>query len=93
MYYMNTLYIHIVDICQQGDTQIKYFEIVDTAPYTHFLSMYQSPASQRGVGVLPKRHINFMECEVMRFFKLQTKGIVEPIAMTVPRKVNSLCSN
>lgn len=51
--------------------------------------MYQSSASQRGVGVLPKRHINYMECEVMRFFKLQTKGIVEPVAMTVPRKVRS----
>lgn len=60
---------------------------MDTAPYAHFLSMYQSSASQRGVGVLPKRHIHFMECEVMRFYKLQTKGIVEPIAMTVPRKV------
>ena len=51
--------------------------------------MYQSNTSQRGVGVLPKRHVNFMECEVMRFYKLQTKGTVEPIAMTVPRKVRS----
>ena len=64
---------------------------METSPYAHFLTMYQSSASQRGVGVLPKRHINFMECEVMRFYKLQTKGIVEPIAMTVPRKVITFC--
>ena len=62
---------------------------MDSAPYAHFLSMYQSNTSQRGVGVLPKRHVNYMECEVMRFYKLQTKGIVEPIAMTVPRKVRT----
>ncbi|XP_065883807.1 coronin-1A-like [Dysidea avara] len=76
----------MVYIVGKGDTQIKYFEIVDSSPYAHFLTMYQSSVPQRGVGVLPKRNVNFMECEVMRFYKLQTKGIIEPIAMTVPRK-------
>jgi hypothetical protein len=41
---------------------------------------------------MPKRHMDYMKCEVMRFFKLQhTKGLVEPISMTVPRKVSSSC--
>jgi hypothetical protein len=77
----------MVYIVGKGDTQIRYFEITDESPYVFFLSMYQSNVPQRGVGVLPKQHVDYMHCEVMRFFKVQhTKGIVEPIAMTVPRK-------
>ena len=49
--------------------------------------MYQSNATQRGCGILPKRFVNFRECEVMRFYKLHAKGMVEPVSMTVPRKV------
>ena len=36
---------------------------------------------------MPKRELDYMKCEVMRYYKLQTKGLVEPISMTVPRKV------
>ena len=67
---------------------IRYFEIVDEAPYVFFLSMYQGNGPQRGVGIMPKKEMKFMECEVMRFFRLQVKGIVEPLSMTVPRKVS-----
>lgn len=52
-----------------------------------FLSMYQGNGPQRGVGLMPKKDMKFMECEVMRFYRLQVKGIVEPLSMTVPRKV------
>ena len=41
----------------------------------------------RGVCSMPKRHMDYMKCEVMRFFKLHKTG-VEPISMTVPRKVS-----
>ncbi len=71
----------------QGDTQIRYFEITAEKPYCFFLNMYQSTAPQRGMGCMPKRHMDYMHCEVMRFFKLQIKGMIEPISMTVPRKV------
>ena len=72
----------------QGDTQIRYFEITDASPYCHWLSMFQSNVPQRGVGLMPKRKLDYMNCEVMRFYKVQqTKGLVEPISMTVPRKV------
>ena len=77
-----------VCLALQGDTVIRYFEIVDEAPYVFFLSMYQGNGPQRGVGIMPKKEMKFMECEVMRFFRLQVKGIVEPLSMTVPRKVS-----
>lgn len=74
----------------QGDSQIRYFE-VDENDKVHFLSMYQTNIPGRSVCAMPKKDLDYMKCEVMRFFKLQhTKSIVEPTAMTVPRKVR-LC--
>ena len=73
----------------QGDSAIKYFEVVDDPPYVHFLNMYQSKDPQRGCGSMAKRHLEHMQCEVMRFYKLHNKGMIEPISMTVPRKVCS----
>ena len=52
-----------------------------------FLNLFQSTVAQRGMGVLPKRHVDSKQCEVMRFYKLDNKGSVVPIVMTVPRKV------
>ena len=51
--------------------------------------MHQSNQPQRGLGSMPKRELDYMNCEVMRFYKLNTKGMVEPISMTVPRKVGT----
>ena len=84
------LFVHVCGCVRvmQGDTQIRYFEVTDEAPYVFFLSMYQSTTGQRSVCFLPKRELDVMKCEVMRFFKLQN-NMVEPIAMTVPRKVSS----
>lgn len=76
----------MVYIAGKGDSTIRYFEVTDAPPYVFFLSMYQSKDPQRGMGYMPKRELEYMKCEVMRFYKLQTKGLVEPVSMTVPRK-------
>jgi len=76
----------MVYILGKGDTQIRLFELVDDPPYCHYLNMKQGKDPIRGMGCMPKREIDYMKCEVMRFFKLLTKGLVEPVAMTVPRK-------
>ena len=34
----------------QGDGNIRYFEIVDDAPFIHYLNQYQSGSPQRGLG-------------------------------------------
>lgn len=78
---------NVVYLVGKGDTQIRYFEVTDAAPYVFFLSMFQSTIPQRGCGLLPKRHNDVSKCEVMRFFKLyNNKGLVEPICFAVPRK-------
>ena len=76
---------------RQGDTSIRYFEVTEEAPYVFFLNMYQAKEPQRGVGCMPKRQLDYMQCEVWRFYKVtpttRPAGFVEPISMKVPRKV------
>lgn len=75
----------IVYLCGKGDSSIRYFEITDEAPYLHFLSMFSSKESQRGMGYMPKRGLEVNKCEIARFYKLHERKC-EPIVMTVPRK-------
>eukprot|EP01137_Pigoraptor_chileana_P024083 Opistho-2@91464 len=76
----------VVYVAGKGDGNIRYFEIVEEAPWAHFLTEFKSNAPQRGLGYMPKRGLNVLSCEVARFYKLHASGLCEPIAMTVPRK-------
>ena len=56
----NNIYIHLkrlhdllVLLILQGDGNIRYYEIVNEAPFTHYLSQYQSGSPQRGLGMYP----------------------------------------
>uniref|UniRef100_A0A673VBX5 Coronin n=1 Tax=Suricata suricatta TaxID=37032 RepID=A0A673VBX5_SURSU len=74
-----------VALWDTGDSSIRYFEITSEAPYLHYLSMFSSKESQRGMGYMPKRGLEVNKCEIARFYKLHERRC-EPIAMTVPRK-------
>jgi len=69
----------------KGDGSIKYYEIVDEAPYIHFLSQHGTNVPTRGLCMLPKRSVNVSDCEIVRMLKCSVKT-VEPIAFCVPRK-------
>ncbi|XP_006005976.1 coronin-1A isoform X1 [Latimeria chalumnae] len=75
----------VVYLCGKGDSSIRYFEITDEQPYIHYLSMYGSKESQKGMGYMPKRGLEVNKCEIARFYKLHERKC-EPIVMTVPRK-------
>uniref|UniRef100_A0A3Q2U3C1 Coronin n=1 Tax=Fundulus heteroclitus TaxID=8078 RepID=A0A3Q2U3C1_FUNHE len=75
----------IIYLCGKGDSSIRYFEVTDEAPYVHYLSMYSSKESQKGMGYMPKRGLEVNKCEIARFYKLHERKC-EPIVMTVPRK-------
>ncbi|XP_053550647.1 coronin-1A [Bombina bombina] len=75
----------IVYLCGKGDSSIRYFEVTDETPYVHYLSLYSSKDSQRGMGYMPKRGLEVNKCEIARFYKLHERKC-EPIIMTVPRK-------
>eukprot|EP00128_Syssomonas_multiformis_P004265 Colp12_sorted_trinity150504_noHs@29804 len=78
--------LDMVYLAGKGDGNIRYFEVVDEAPYVHYLSEYKSATPQRGFGQLPKRGCKVNECEIQRFYKLHPTGLVEPISFIVPRK-------
>jgi len=69
----------------KGDGNVRYYEVVDEAPYIHYLTEYKSNTSARGMAMFPKRAVNVSECEIARFVKV-TPSTLEPIAFNVPRK-------
>jgi coronin-1B/1C/6 len=69
----------------KGDGNIRYYEIVDEAPYFYFLSEYKSSSPQIGMGALPKLAVNVGECEIQVMLKA-TPAAIEPISFKVPRK-------
>jgi len=69
----------------KGDGNIRYYEIVDEAPYIHYLTEYKSNTSARGLAMFPKRAMNVSECEIARLLKV-TPSSLEPISFNVPRK-------
>lgn len=80
---------HMVYLVGKGDQQLRYYEVnIDKSPYVFFLTLYTAQQPSRSACVMPKRFLDVMKCEVMRFFMLQ-KNTVEPVAMTVPRKADS----
>lgn len=77
----------IVFLAGKGDGNIRYYEVVDEAPWLHYLNQFLSGSPQRGLGFMPKRGCEVAQCEIFRFYKLHTtKGMCEPVSMIVPRK-------
>jgi hypothetical protein len=69
--------------------KLIYYELSHAAPYFTLLNEYRSSSPQRGFGVMPKRGLDVTACEIYRFYKLHNNNFVEPIAMTVPRRVST----
>jgi len=76
--------IGVIFLAGRGDASIKMFEIVDEAPFAHFLTEYSSGSPQMGVATLPKQSLDIRGCEIARFIKV-SDTLAEPIQMTVPR--------
>jgi len=76
---------NVLFLAGKGDGNIRYYEVVDEAPYIHYLTEFKSSTPQRGMAMLPKRAVNVSDCEIVRMLKLGTK-LMEPISFQVPRK-------
>eukprot|EP00771_Trimastix_marina_P002010 gnl/Trimastix_PCT/312.p2 GENE.gnl/Trimastix_PCT/312~~gnl/Trimastix_PCT/312.p2 ORF type:complete len:513 (-),score=172.06 gnl/Trimastix_PCT/312:99-1637(-) len=70
----------------KGDTAIRYYEIVDQAPFCHYISTFRSSDSLRGAAMAPKTSLALNECEIARFYRLDSRDKVEIVHFTVPRK-------
>uniref|UniRef100_G1N9Z5 Coronin n=1 Tax=Meleagris gallopavo TaxID=9103 RepID=G1N9Z5_MELGA len=70
----------------QGDGNIRYYEISPEKPYLSYLMEYRSQLPQKGIAMMPKRGLEVTACEIFRFYKLiPTKSLIEPVSMIVPR--------
>ena len=80
----------MIYLAGKGDGNIRYFELTPTDPFVHYLSEYQSPHPQRGLGVMPKLGLDTSKCEIFRFYKLHSnRPYCEPISMIAPRKAET----
>jgi len=76
---------NVLFLAGKGDGNIRYYEIVDEAPYIHYLTEFKSATPQRGMAMMPKRGVNVADCEIVKILKISTK-MMEPISFQVPRK-------
>lgn len=75
----------VLFLAGKGDGNVRYYEMVDEAPYIYFLAEYKSSDPQRGFGFVPKRACDIPACEIAKGLKVYNDKI-EPISFTVPRK-------
>lgn len=76
--------IGVVYLAGRGDASIKIYEIVDEAPFAHYLNDYSSGTPQMGIAMFPKQCNDVRSVEIARFMKV-TDTTAEPLQMTVPR--------
>lgn len=72
----------------QGDGNVRYYELFDAELYFIFFNEYRSLFFQRGFGVMLKRGLDVIVCEIYRFYKLYNNNFVELIVMIVFRRVS-----
>lgn len=77
----------VLFLAGKGDGNIRYYEVVDDAPYIYFLSEFKSATPQRGMGWVAKTSLDTSSCEIARLLKV-TASAIEPISFTVPRKTD-----
>lgn len=82
----------VLYLAGKGDGNIRYYEIINEAPYVCLLSEYKSPVPQKGMGCVGKRIIDVSKCEIMRLLKL-TNDTLEPLSFCVPRKAESFAED
>ena len=79
--------INIMYLAGKGDGNVRFYEILSEAPWVSYLNEFISGTPHKSLGVMPKRGVDVMTCEITRFYKLHNnKDMVEPISMVVPRK-------
>lgn len=77
--------ISVLYLGGKGDGTIRYYELVDEAPFIHFLDVYRSNEPQKGLCFLNKRACDTTKTEIAKALRL-CRNWVEPVSFQVPRK-------
>jgi WD40 repeat protein len=62
--------IGVVYLAGRGDASIKMYELVDEAPFAHYLNDHSSNVPQMGIAMLPKQINDVRAVEIARFLKV-----------------------
>eukprot|EP00392_Amoebophrya_sp_AT5.2_P003774 g3779.t1 len=76
----------------KGDGNVKYFEMVEDAPFFHYVSDYRSTTPQKGFDFIPKYAVDTKKKEIMRGVKCES-NCVQAISFVVPRKSEAFQSD
>eukprot|EP00924_Labyrinthula_sp_SR-Ha-C_P009550 augustus_masked-scaffold_2-processed-gene-27.16-mRNA-1 protein AED:0.05 eAED:0.05 QI:0/-1/0/1/-1/1/1/0/450 len=69
----------------KGDANVRYYELVDGAPWQFHLDEFRTNEPCRGMCVVPSRALDVTKCEVTRMLKLCSDKVV-PLSFICPRK-------
>jgi len=75
-------------ITGKGDGSVRWLEIANGTKKLHHLGIYRNSVPQRGGCFVPKKGLQIMKCELMRFMKITQKSVI-PLAFMVPRKATN----
>ncbi|XP_033102280.1 coronin-1A-like [Anneissia japonica] len=78
--------LNVVFLTGKGDAAVRYYELVEDAPYLHFLSNYVESTAHNRIGTVCKRAVNPHLKEICRFYRYESKNIISVSSMIVPRK-------
>merc|ERR1719499_1555461 len=73
---------NVIYVAARGEVTIRYFELVHHEEgYKLFdLYIFNSQSSQKALCSMPKRGLDYMECEIARMYKLlNSTAMVEPV--------------
>jgi len=71
----------------KGDGNIRYFDVVDEAPYIHHVGDFRSSTPQKGLGFASKAACDYNRCEIALCLRV-LRDVIEPIHFEVPRKTD-----
>ncbi|KAM3721965.1 Coronin-2A [Dirofilaria immitis] len=81
--------LNLLYIAGKGDANIRFYELLNEAPFISYLNESSGSKAHTAVCLLPKRGLNILQCEIMRIFRVDAEQLViEPLSFFVPRRAD-----
>ncbi|CAI8048909.1 Coronin-7 [Geodia barretti] len=74
-------------VAMKSESTLMFYEVSEKSPYlSQGPNVYRGAEQQKGMGMVPKRAVNVMSCQIARFLQLTQNSII-PVGYHVQRKV------
>ncbi|CAI8054249.1 Coronin-7 [Geodia barretti] len=76
-------------VAMKSESTLMFYEVSEKSPYlSQGPNVYRGAEQQKGMGMVPKRAVNVMSCQIARFLQLTQNSII-PVGYHVQRKSQS----